>query len=60
MDKHSRSTQKMFKNSAQNPRIVKKYIATNATVTVLTIVVLVTTTMFAKRLINAKILIRLY
>jgi len=54
----------MFANSAQTPRILRKkqikYIVKTVTVTVSTVIALVTTMMFAKRLINTKLVIRLY
>jgi hypothetical protein len=55
---------RVFANSAQSPRILKKqqiiYIVKNVIVTVLTKIALITTTMFVKRFINAEIVIRLY
>jgi len=54
----------MFVNSAQNPTILKKrkikYIGKTVTDTVLIKIALIITIMFAKKFINAKIVIRFY
>jgi hypothetical protein len=54
----------MLVSSAQNPRNLKKqkikYIVKTATVAVLIRIALIATTMYARRLINAEIVIRLY
>jgi len=54
---------RMFANSAKNPHFLKKqkikYIVKTVTDTALTIIVLITTTMFVRKFINAKFVIRL-